>query len=75
MENEISITVIATGFAEERPADKVGFQQVEQMQSKKKVVTPEGLEGTEVTIGDLFGDRDEDPRDSKFDIPSFLDKE
>lgn len=75
MEDEISITVIATGFEDEKKDDKVGFQQVEQMQGKKKVVTPEGLEGTEVTIGDLFGDRDEDPKDSKFDIPSFLNEE
>ena len=75
MEDEISITVIATGFEDEEKDDKVGFQQVEQMQGKKKVVTPEGLEGTEVTIGDLFGDRDEDPKDSKFDIPSFLNEE
>ena len=75
MEDEISITVIATGFEDEEKDDKVGFQQVEQMLGKKKVVTPEGLEGTEVTIGDLFGDRDEDPKDSKFDIPSFLNEE
>ena len=33
------------------------------------------LEQSEVTIGDLFGDRDEDPKDSKFDIPSFLNEE
>jgi cell division protein FtsZ len=75
MEDDIDITVIATGFEDDKLNDKVGFQQVEQMQTKKKVVTPEGLQGTEVTIGDLFGERDEDPKDSKFDIPSFLDKE
>jgi cell division protein FtsZ len=75
MGDDIDITVIATGFEDDKLNDKVGFQQVEQMQTKKKVVTPEGLQGTEVTIGDLFGERDEDPKDSKFDIPSFLDKE
>ena len=41
--------------------------------ASKKVVNEEGIPGTEITLEDIFeGTRGEDPSDSKFDIPTFL---
>ncbi len=71
MNNEISITVIATGFED---GDDEDTFQIPQKQARK-VVTENGLEGTEVTLEDIFkGTKDEDMSDSKFDIPTFLNK-
>ena len=71
MNNEITITVIATGF-EDGLGEEDSFQILEQ-QKPKKVITENGLEGREVTLDDIFrSTRDEDMSDSKFDIPTFL---
>ena len=71
MNNEVTITVIATGF-EDGVEDEDSFQILEQ-QKPKKIITENGLEGREVTLEDIFkGTRDEDMSDSKFDIPTFL---
>ena len=71
MNNEITITVIATGFEDGLPEED-SFQILEQ-QKPKKVITENGLEGREVTLDQIFRDtKDEDMSDSKFDIPTFL---
>ncbi|TDP59801.1 cell division protein FtsZ [Aminicella lysinilytica] len=72
MNNEIEITVIATGFGEGLDKDPIDYGNLDVLKSKK-VVTPDGLEGTEVTLEEIFKEtRDEDMTDSKFDIPTFL---
>ncbi|MDD6154749.1 MAG: cell division protein FtsZ [Eubacteriales bacterium] len=71
MKDEIAITVIATGFEDgsKKPVDS------QPAASGQKVVTENGLEGREVTVSDLFKDKKaEDDADSKFVIPSFLNK-
>lgn len=72
MNNEISITVIATGFGEGLDESPVNYRSLESLKPKK-VITEDGLEGTEMTLEDIFnGIRNEDISDSKFDIPTFL---
>lgn len=72
MNNEISITVIATGFGEGLDESPVNYRSLESLKPKK-VITEDGLEGTEMTLEDIFnGTRNEDISDSKFDIPTFL---
>ena len=72
MNNEISITVIATGFGEGLDESPVNYRSLEALKPKK-VITEDGLEGTEMTLEDIFnGTRNEDISDSKFDIPTFL---
>jgi cell division protein FtsZ len=73
MKDEVQITVIATGFGEDdkEPVDAMPSS------SSQKVVTKNGLEGKEVTLDDLLkenSDNDDDNSDSKFVIPSFLNK-
>ena len=74
MNNEISITVIATGFEDGQPGpDTSDFKLPESARSPRKIVTEDGINGTEVTLEKIFeGAREEDPSDSKFDIPTFL---
>ncbi|OLR55187.1 cell division protein FtsZ [Hornefia porci] len=74
MNNEISITVIATGFESGQPGpDTSDFKLPESARSPRKIVTEDGINGTEVTLEKIFeGAREEDPSDSKFDIPTFL---
>ncbi len=70
---EISITVIATGFDEGVGAGTQNFKVPDGANASKKVVNEEGIPGTEITLEDIFeGTRGEDPSDSKFDIPTFL---
>lgn len=76
MEDELSITVIATGFAKSQ--DKVDFRPASNTVGldEKRVTTEEGLTGREVTLGDIF-ERDpsvDEEEDSLFGIPSFLKK-
>lgn len=72
MNNEIAITVIATGFGEDAASNPIDYGNLDILKSKK-VVTEEGLEGTEVTLEEIFNEtRNEDMSDSKFDIPTFL---
>ncbi len=74
MNNEVAITVIATGFEDEKSApDVANFQIPEAAKNQKQVVNEHGVAGTEVTLDDIFKQtREEDPSDSKFDIPTFL---
>lgn len=74
MNNEISITVIATGFEDGQSGpDTSDFKLPESARSPRKIVTEDGINGTEVTLEKIFeGAREEDPSDSKFDIPTFL---
>ena len=76
MEDELSITVIATGFAKSQ--DKVDFRPASNTVGldEKRVTTEEGLTGREVTLGDIF-DRApsvDEEEDSLIVIPSFLKK-
>jgi len=72
MNNEISITVIATGFGEGLDDLPVDYHTLESLKPKK-VITEDGLEGREITLEDIFQEtRNEDISDSKFDIPTFL---
>ena len=76
MEDELSITVIATGFAKSQ--DKVAFRPASNTVGldEKRVTTEEGLTGREVTLGDIFdrGPSVDEEEDSLFGIPSFLKK-
>ncbi|MBR3785276.1 MAG: cell division protein FtsZ [Firmicutes bacterium] len=73
MNEEIGITVIATGFGEGLE-DSVVYKPIEKPQVQD-VVTENGLTGRSVTLGQIFDEtRDEDPRDSKFIMPDFLQK-
>lgn len=76
MNNEIQITVIATGFGDTTSSAEelvpIDYNQLDNGKPKK-VITEDGLEGTEVTLEEIFKEtRDEDISDSKFDIPTFL---
>ena len=71
MEDEIAITVIATGFSEGADS-KIDYSSFDN-KVPRKVVTDEGLEGTETTLEKLFEEHEDDEEDdSKFDIPTFL---
>ncbi|MDY6038800.1 MAG: cell division protein FtsZ [Eubacterium sp.] len=75
LKDDISITVIATGFANSQ--DKVDFRPASSTVGldEKKVTTEEGLTGREVTLGDIFDHRTSTAdEDSIFGIPSFLKK-
>lgn len=76
MEDELSITVIATGFAKSQ--DKVDFRPASNTVGidEKRVTTEEGLTGREVTLGDIFerSPSVDEEEDSLFGIPSFLKK-
>ena len=75
MNNEIEITVIATGFGDGKGDDEltpINYSHLDESRPKK-IITEDGLEGTEVTLEEIFKEtRDEDISDSKFDIPTFL---
>lgn len=71
MNNEISITVIATGFEEEKGETELKIPDV--VKSSNQIVDENGVSGTEVTLDEIFNQtKEEDPSDSKFDIPTFL---
>lgn len=70
MNDEVAITVIATGFeAGLTPENSYGnFDKKSQ-----EVVTEDGLRGRSVTLGEIFDEtKDEKDSDSRFGIPSFL---
>ncbi len=79
--NEISITVIATGFGEDDAPyddDKLGYtSNYISKNPSKKVVLEDGLSGVEVTLDDIFSSGHNMPsgngKDTRFDMPSFLD--
>jgi len=73
MNEEIGITVIATGFGEGLE-ESITYKPIEKPQSQD-VVTENGLTGRSVTLSQIFDEtKDEDPRDSKFIMPDFLQK-
>lgn len=73
MNEEIGITVIATGFGEGLE-ESITYKPIEKPQAQD-VVTENGLTGRSVTLSQIFDEtRDEDPRDSKFIMPDFLQK-
>jgi len=73
MNEEIGITVIATGFGEGLE-ESITYKPLEKPQSQD-VVTENGLTGRSVTLSQIFDEtKDEDPRDSKFIMPDFLQK-
>ena len=71
MNDEISITVIATGFDEglgNMPIDNVNSKAPEE-----KIMTKDGLTGMEIDFPDLLKKgEDEEENDASFDIPNFL---
>ena len=73
MNEEVSITVIATGFGEGLE-DSIPYKPIAKPQ-EQEVVTESGLTGRSVTLGQIFDEtRNEDSRDSRFDLPPFLQK-
>ena len=73
MNEEIGITVIATGFGEGLE-ESIVYKPVEKPQPQE-VVTENGLTGRSVTLSQIFDEtRDEDSRDSRFIMPDFLQK-
>lgn len=83
MEDEIAITVIATGFSEGLERESMEYKPIRRPEPKaepKEVTTPEGLTGKEVSLSDLFDGENEDGggradyTDTLFGIPPFLKK-
>ena len=80
LEDEIHVTVIATGFengvADSDENDIYGYNKLEKEEVKgKKVITEDGLNGIEMTLDDIFENSSkEDSEDGVFGIPSFLSK-
>ena len=73
MNEEIGITVIATGFGEGLE-ESITYKPIEKPQVQE-VVTESGLTGRSVTLSQIFDEtRNEDARDSRFDLPPFLQK-
>ncbi len=88
MENEIAITVIATGFAEGLEFPVKHSEPVDGARDSKGEITTgltgepasdfdvfgrvEGIEGTEVTLQDILKKEGEEKGTSRFEIPSFL---
>ncbi|MBR3755477.1 MAG: cell division protein FtsZ [Firmicutes bacterium] len=73
MNEEVSITVIATGFGEGLE-ESITYKPIEKPQ-EQEVVTESGLTGRSVTLSQIFDEtRNEDSRDSRFDLPPFLQK-
>jgi len=71
MNEEVGITVIATGFSE----GLEGSINYKPMEKPQEVVTESGLQGRSVTLSQIFDEtRDEDPKRSRFDLPDFLQK-
>ena len=83
MQDEIAITVIATGFDEgldsssgggREAADKPSEpdQQKQGLEGYDVFGRVEGLEGKEVTLQDILQSEEEEKGSSRFEIPSFL---
>ena len=72
MNDEVGITVIATGFGAGVDDDGIDYTPIEKPQ---EVVTESGLKGRSVTLSQIFSEtKNEDPRNSRFDLPDFLQK-
>ncbi len=78
--DEISITVIATGFNDDpRPTYRPAPARPVKESKEKEIITEEGLNAREVSLADLFdnepeGPTQEDTDESGFGIPQFLRK-
>ena len=74
MNDEVAITVIATGFGEGLDETPVNYANNAKQKAPQQVVTTEeGLTGRSVTLGEIFDEtKDEDKSDSRFDLPDFL---
>ena len=71
MNDEIAITVIATGFGEGLDAEPLNYGGYDK--KSNEVVTENGLTGRSVTLGEIFDEtKNEDKRNSRFDLPDFL---
>ena len=70
MNDEVAITVIATGFGEGlESTGSVGYN----TSKPQEVVTENGLTGRSMTLGQIFDEtKDEDKSNSRFDLPDFL---
>ncbi len=72
--DKISITVIATAFDENAQGKGIDYSDFDNTMPKK-VITEEGLEGTELPIDKILEDHREDEEsegNSQFSIPTFL---
>ena len=83
MEDEVAITVIATGFDEGLDAAAANLEPVAKAEPKPQQTGQgldgydvfgkvDGLEGTEVTLQDILQREEEEKGSSRFEIPSFL---
>lgn len=82
--DEMTITVIATGFEDDyrptyKPASRPAPQQAAEKQQSNEIIMDNGLSAREVSLADLFegepeGPTEEDSDDSGFGIPQFLRK-
>ena len=74
MNDEVAITVIATGFGEGLDSSPLNYSG--SSRKSQEVVTEDGLTGRSVTLGEIFEEtKDEDASSSRFgDIPSFLNR-
>ncbi|MGI6177254.1 MAG: cell division protein FtsZ [Eubacterium sp.] len=80
-QDEISITVIATGFEDGLGEDAVDYAKtvIPKKKEPETITTENGLTGKEVTLSDLFSEseqenREKSPEDTLFGIPDFLKK-
>lgn len=72
MDDEIAITVIATGFGEGLDPSPINYGNFGT--EAAEVMTEDGLSGREITLGAILEEtKNEDKKDSIFEIPSFLD--
>ncbi len=76
MEDEISLTVIATGFDDDSTGIDLDYTITRSPEPKETVTTTEdGLSAVETTLDQIYeASRDEKPEDSIFGVPPFLKK-
>lgn len=76
MEDEISLTVIATGFDDENDGEDFDYTITRSPEPKATVTTTEdGLSAVETTLDQIYeASKDEKPEDSIFGVPPFLKK-
>ncbi|MCQ2554107.1 MAG: cell division protein FtsZ [Clostridia bacterium] len=73
LEDEIHVTVIATGFDEGLDTPQVKEEKPEVQATEVRSTGVDGLNGREVELQDLLkGAESENEKDSRFEIPSFL---
>ena len=73
MNDEVAITVIATGFGEGLDEAPVNYSNFQKKSPQEVVTTENGLTGRSVTLGEIFEEtKDEDQSNSRFDLPDFL---